>query len=109
MIELFVITLLILVFVQIFTFVKVMRLVSQISKMLLEVRLLFKNSGIYYLPNENRIVKATTCRYCRFRQTFIHLTEQVEQDNFYYLCKKHEKEVALSDRCEQFERDFQST
>jgi len=108
-IELFVITLIILVFIQIFTFVKVMRLVRQISKMLLEVRILFKNSGIYYLPNENRVIRDTTCQYCRFRQTFIHFSGHVEQDNFYYKCKKHEKEVALSDKCEQFERDFQST
>ena len=108
MVALFIVTLIILLFIQIITFVKVIRLVRQVSKMLLEIRLLFKNSGIYYVPNQNRVIKAMTCQYCRYRQTYIHISDHIDKENFYYVCKKHEKEISLSDGCEEFDRDFQS-
>jgi hypothetical protein len=106
MIEIFIVALVILLIVQAVTFIKIMRIVRQVNKLLLEVRILFKNSGIYYHPQQNKLIKSNTCQYCRYRLSFIQITEESEKDNFYYKCKKHDKAISLVDTCQQFERDF---
>ena len=109
MVEIFIVTLVILFMVQAFTFIKVMRIIKQVSKLLFEVRILFKNSGIYYEAKQNRLIKSNTCQYCRNRLSFIQIADESDRNSFYYICKKHDTQITLSDTCQQFERDFQST
>jgi hypothetical protein len=79
------------------------------NKLLFEVRLLFKHSGIFYQPQKNKIIKSNSCQHCIHRISFIQITDEETRDNFYYKCKKHDIEIDLSDSCTQFERDYRQT
>jgi len=98
----------ILLIIQIFIFIKFFRIVKQLNKLLFEVRILFKQSGIFFQPQRNKIVKSNSCQYCKFRISFIQINEENDRDNFYYKCNKHDIEVNLSNTCKQFERDFRT-
>ena len=92
--------------VQVITILKVVNIIKQLNKLLFEVRVLFKHSGIFYQPQKNKVVKFNSCQYCKFRMSFIQITEEENKDNFYYKCKKHDIEIELTDSCKQFERDY---
>jgi hypothetical protein len=98
--------LLILLVIQIVTFVKIGTILKQMNKLLFEVRILFKHSGIFFLPQKNNIIKSNSCQYCKYRMSYIQITDEEKKDNFYYKCKKHDIEISLSDSCAQFHRDY---
>jgi len=100
------IALFILFAIQVVTFVKIVAILRQMNKLLFEVRILFKHSGIFFLLQKNNIIKSNSCQYCKFRMSYIQLTEEEKKDNFYYKCKKHDIEISLSDSCAQFHRDY---
>jgi hypothetical protein len=106
MIDFLLLALLILFAIQVFTFFKIVSIIRQMNKLLFEVRLLFKHSGIFYQPQKNKIIKSNSCQYCKYRMSFIQLTDEENKDNFYYKCKKHDIEISLSDSCAQFQRDY---
>lgn len=106
MIDFLLIALIILFAIQVITFFKIVSIIKQMNKLLFEVRLLFKHSGIFYQPQKNSVIKSNSCQYCKYRMSFIQLSDEEEKDNFYYKCKKHEIEISLSDSCAQFQRDF---
>jgi len=98
-----------LLIIQVYTFVKVFRIVKHLNKLLFEIRILFKHSGIFFQPQKNKVIKAKSCQYCKSRISFIQIDDDENSDNFYYRCKKHNIEVGLSDTCQQFEREFRTT
>ena len=106
MIDILLIALIVLFAIQVITFFKIVSIIRQMNKLLFEVRLLFKHSGIFYQPQKNKIIKSNSCQYCRYRMSFIQLTDEESKDNFYYKCKKHDIEISLSDSCAQFQRDY---
>jgi hypothetical protein len=100
------IALLILFVIQIVTFFKIVAIIKQMNKLLFEVRILFKHSGIFFQTQKNSVVKSNSCQFCSYRMSFIQITDEENKDNFYYKCKKHDIEISLSDSCAQFLRDF---
>jgi len=106
MTDILLIFLLILFAAQIVTFYKVFLIVKQMNKLLFEVRLLFKHSGLFYEPQKDKITKSNSCQHCMYRISYIELTEEQNRDNFYYKCKKHNIEVFLTDSCSHFQRDY---
>jgi hypothetical protein len=106
MTDLLLIALMILFAIQVVTFFKIVTIIKQMNKLLLEVRLLFKHSGIFFQPKKNKVIKSNSCQYCKHRISFIQITDEENKDNFYYKCKKHDIEISLSDSCAQFQRDY---
>jgi hypothetical protein len=100
------IALLILFTIQVVTFLKIVVIIKQMNKLLFEVRILFKHSGIFFQPKKNNVIKSNSCQYCKYRMSFIQITDEENRDNFYYKCKKHDVEISLSDSCTQFQRDY---
>jgi hypothetical protein len=98
----------ILLIIQVYTFVKIFRIVKQLNKLLVEIRILFKQSGIFFQLQKNKVIKSNSCQYCKFRLSFIHIKDGDDHDNFYYKCNKHDIEITLSDTCKQFEREFRT-
>jgi len=92
--------------IQILSFFKIVAIIKQMNKLLFEVRILFKHSGIFFQPQRNNVVKSNSCQYCKYRMSFIQITDEENRDNFYYKCKKHDIEISLSDSCAQFQRDY---
>jgi hypothetical protein len=92
--------------VQVITILKVINIIKQLNWLLFEVRMLFKHSGIFYQPQKNKVVKFNSCQYCKFRMSFIQITDEENKDNFYYKCIKHDVGIELTDSCKQFERDY---
>jgi len=92
--------------VQMFTFWKIARIIHQVNKLLFEIRLMFKHSGISYEPKKKAIMEYKICQYCRHRISFIQISDNAESDNFYYKCKKSNIEISLSSSCSEFERDI---
>lgn len=88
------------------TFTKLVQILKQINKLLFEVRIYFKNSGIFYEPRKNNIIRSDTCQYCIHRMSYINITGSTENDDFYYKCRRRNIDILLSDSCDQFERDF---
>jgi len=103
--------LLILIFLallQIFSFSKLIQTIKQLTKMLLEIRLLFKKSGIHYDQHINRIIEYKSCQFCRHRMSFIQSGDEEDTEEFYYRCKQRNIEITLHDHCEYFDRDYGS-
>lgn len=96
----------VLAILQIFSFSKLIQTIKQLSRMLFEIRLLFKKSGIYYNQHVNRVIEYKSCQFCRHRMSFIQSGDESEYDGFYYRCKQRNIEITLHDQCEHFDRDF---
>ena len=94
--------------IQIFSFLKLIQTLRQMTKMLLEIRLIFKKAGIYYDQHTNRIITHRSCQFCRHRISFIKTGDDEDAEGFYYRCKQRNVEIALHDSCEDFDRDFGS-
>ena len=92
--------------IQVVIFIKFITILRQMNKLLFEVRILFKHSGIFFLPQSKNVIKSNSCQYCKYRMSFVQLSDEKEQDNFYYKCKMHDIEISLSDSCNQFQRDY---
>jgi hypothetical protein len=100
------ISLIILFTIQLLTFFKIVTIIQQINKLLLEVKLLLGNGGIFLQPKKNTIIQSNSCQYCKYRISYIQITNEENKDNFYYKCKNHDIEISLSDSCAQFQRDY---
>ena len=100
------IALIVLFIIQVITFIKLVTIMRQMNKLLFEVRILFKHSGIFFLPQSKNVIKSNSCQYCKYRMSFVQLSDEKEQDNFHYKCKMHDIDISLSDSCEQFHRDY---
>jgi hypothetical protein len=98
--------LLTLVIIQIILFYKIINIIKHLNKLLFEVRILFKQSGIYYQPQKKKVIKTTSCQFCKYRISFIQISDESPNDNFYYKCRIHDTEIKLSDSCQRFEREF---
>jgi hypothetical protein len=47
-----------------------------------------------------------TCQYCKYRLSFIHMSEnEGEVEDFYYKCRLRNIEILLEDTCEQYKSD----
>jgi hypothetical protein len=108
LIYLFLLILMSLVVIQIFSFSKLIQTMRQIIRMLLEIRLIFKKSGIYYDSHAQRIVAHKSCQFCRHRMSYIKTADDEENEGFYYRCKQRNIEITLDYSCEYFDRDFGS-
>jgi len=97
-----------LVVVQIFSFTKFIQTMRQLTRMLMEIRLVFRKSGIYYDQHAQRIMAHKSCQFCRHRVSYIKTTDEEENEGFYYRCRQRDVEVMLQDSCEHFDRDFGS-
>jgi hypothetical protein len=100
------VVLLVFITIQVVTYIKIIAILKQMNKLLFEVRILFKQSGIFFLPQKNNIIQSNSCQYCKYRMSYIQITDEHKKDNFYYKCKKHDIEISLSDSCAQFHRDY---
>jgi hypothetical protein len=94
--------------VQIFSFTKLVQTIRQMTRMLQEIRLIFKKSGIYYDGHAHRIVAHKSCQFCRHRVSYIKTGDEDEEEGFYYRCRQRNIEIMLHDSCEYFDRDFGS-
>jgi len=93
--------------VQIVILTRIMFVIRRFSKILFEIRLLFKHSGLSYNSKINVVVKEDICEHCKFRMPYIEMSGEASLDNFYYKCKKRNVEIDLSDTCKFFKRDYQ--
>ena len=89
------ISLIILFIIQVITFFKIVSIIRHMNKLLLEVRLLFRHSGIFFKPQKNNVIKSNSCQYCKSRMSFIQITDEENKDNFYYKCKNYDIEISL--------------
>ena len=94
------------IIIQLVYFSKLLTLAKRLNKFLLEIRIYFKNSGIFYNVNDRSIIRNNTCQYCKHRMSYINISNKDDFENFYYRCKKRNIDILLSDSCIQFERDF---
>ena len=104
--DLLIIGLLALFVIQLFVFYKIVTIVRQFTRLLLEVRLLFRHAGISYEHNKKEIMDLKTCQFCKYRLPYIKISENDTVDDFYHKCKKKDIEITLNDTCDQFERDL---
>ena len=101
-----VVSLLVLFIVQIVTFLKVLLIIRHTNRLLFEVRLLFKHSGVQNNDRDSTVLNFKVCQHCKHRLSFIQISNEPASDNFYYKCKKHDIEILLSDTCDQFAREY---
>ena len=92
--------------IQIFSFSKLIQTIRQMTKMLQEIRLIFKKSGIYYDQHAHRIIAHKSCQFCRHRISYIKTGDDEENEGFYYRCRQRNIEILLQDSCDYFDRDF---
>ncbi len=107
-IYLLLIILLSLAMIQIFSFTRLIQTIRQMTKMLQEIRLIFKKSGIYYDQHAQRLIAHKSCQFCRHRISYIKTNDEEENEGFYYRCRQRNVEIMLHDSCEYFDRDFGS-
>jgi len=91
--------------IQILTVGKLFSVVRQMNSLLFEIRILFKSTGVYYVKEKKKVIHIDHCQYCKYRMSFIQVTNEMQNDQFYYRCKLKNVEISLSDSCEKFERD----
>lgn len=99
-------TFIILFIVQLFVLYRIFAITNQFTRLLLEIRLLFKHVGISYEPRTKKISDQKICQYCKFRLSFIKMSDNDAADDFYYKCRKKNLEVHLNDSCKYFEWDL---
>jgi hypothetical protein len=92
--------------IQLIFFSKLVSLVKRLNKFLFEIRIYFKNSGIFYNSHEHSIIRSNTCQYCNHRMSYINISQDIATENFYYKCRLQSIDILLSDSCSQFERDY---
>ena len=93
--------------IQVAILTKIVFVIRRFSKILFEIRLIFKYSGLSYDQKKKVVVKEDVCEYCKFRMPYIEMTGDASLENFYYKCKKRNVEIDLSDTCKFFKRDYQ--
>lgn len=93
--------------VQIVVLSRIVVIIRRFTKILFEVRIIFKHAGLSYDSRKKTVVQNNICQHCKYRMPFIEMIGDSSLDNFYYKCKKRDIEIELSDTCEYFERDYQ--
>ena len=91
--------------IQVLTVGKLFSVVRQMNSLLFEIRILFKSTGVYYVKEKKKVLNINNCQYCKYRMSFIQVTSDIQNDQFYYRCKLRNIEITLSDSCENFKRD----
>ena len=90
-----------LIIVQVVILVKTYLLVRKTSRMLYELKFFLAR---YYPKKSEKYSESRICRNCKFRMTYIHISEGVHDNAFYYQCKLHKREITLKDSCPNFKR-----
>ena len=93
--------------IQVIILVRIVFIIKRFTKILFEIRLIFKHAGLSYDHNKNLVLKEDICEHCKFRMPYIEMSGEASLDNFYYKCKKRNVEIDLSDTCKFFKRDYQ--
>jgi hypothetical protein len=93
--------------VQAVILVRIVFIIRRFTKILFEIRLMFKHAGLSYDQNKNLVIKEDICEHCQYRMPYIEMSDEASLDNFYYKCKKRNVEIDLSDTCKFFKRDYQ--
>jgi hypothetical protein len=93
--------------IQIVILTRIVFIIRRFTKILFEIRLIFKHSGLSYEPKINLVIKDDVCEHCKFRMPYIETSGEASLDNFYYKCKKRNVEIDLNDTCKFFKRDYQ--
>ena len=93
--------------IQIVILTRIVFIIRRFTKILFEIRLIFKHSGLSYDPKINLVIKDDVCEHCKFRMPYFEMSSEASLDNFYYKCKKRNVEIELSDTCKFFKRDYQ--
>jgi hypothetical protein len=106
MTEILIIIFTVIIIIQLIYFSKLIAITKRLNKFLLEVRLYFKNSGLFYNVHDQSIMRSNTCQYCKHRMSYINISNEDDFENFYYRCKKQNIDILLSDSCSHFDRDY---
>ena len=93
--------------VQVVILARIVFIIRRFTKILFEIRLIFKRAGLSYDARKEMVIKEDTCEYCKFRMPFLEMSNEASLDNFYYKCKKRNVEIELSDTCKFFKQDYQ--
>ena len=93
--------------IQVAILTRIVFVIRRFTKMLFEIRLIFKHSGLSYDPEKKVVIKDDICEHCIFRMPYIEMSGEASLENFYYKCKKRNVDINLSDTCKFFKRDYQ--
>ena len=93
--------------VQLVILSRIVFVIRRFTKILFEIRLIFKHSGLSYDSKKEVVVKEDICEFCKFRMPYLEMSGEASLDNFYHKCKKRNVEIDLSDTCKFFQRDYQ--
>jgi hypothetical protein len=91
---------------QFFVILKLFRSLKTTNRLLTEVRLIFRRAGIYFEPVKKKYIAERSCQFCKYRVTYIQITDDPGSDAFYYRCRKRNLDIRLGDTCDAFERDL---
>ncbi|GAB4371283.1 MAG: hypothetical protein Kow0042_13950 [Calditrichia bacterium] len=100
------ISILLLFGLQIILLLRIRTILQQISFYIESISRFFYRVGIASSPIKNKPQIPKTCQYCKFRLSFIHMSERNgEVEDFYYKCQLRNTEVQLNETCERYEKD----
>jgi len=91
---------------QLVVIIKLITTLKATNRLLVEVRLIFRRAGIYFEPDRKKFIAERSCQYCKYRVTYIQITDEQGSDAFYYRCRKRNLEIRLGDTCDAFQRDL---
>jgi hypothetical protein len=105
-IGLLVIAVVLLLILQIIMLFRIRGIIKQISFYIESISRFFYRVGISAATNVKKPQAPKTCQFCKFRLSFIHMSEHKgEVEDFYYKCQLRNIEIQLDDTCEQYEKD----
>jgi hypothetical protein len=89
---------------QLFIILRIKKILLQISFYIESISRFFYRVGISSSLRAKREGGPKTCQNCKFRISFIHMSEnEAEVEDFYYKCRLRNVEIDLKDSCQQFE------
>ncbi|MEJ2049015.1 MAG: hypothetical protein P8Y60_04090 [Calditrichota bacterium] len=93
---------------QLFIILRIKKILLQISFYIESISRFFYRVGISSSLRAKTEVGPKTCQYCKYRMSFIHMSEnEAEVEDFYYKCRLRNVEIDLKDSCQQFEPEPQ--
>ena len=93
---------------QIYALYRFYKLVRHTGRLLSEIRLILKRSGLYYERIRDKVITRKTCEFCKYRSSFISIDGDSSENDFYYRCQRKNIEISLGDSCEYFLREFRN-
>jgi len=91
---------------QIIFLLRVKNILQQITFYIESISRFFYRFGAASAGISREIKIPRTCQTCKYRLSFIHMTENKgEVEDFYYKCQLRNSEINLDDICEQYEKD----